>query len=79
MTDASVTSGAALAAYNEQSKGAAFQWEIAKNNITAMAIELGTMLLPALTTLLSLISGVVGAFGDMPEPIKYVVLGMGCW
>src|SRR5205085_12301413 len=77
MTDQTKVLGATQAAYTEQSKSASFQWEIAKNNVTAMAIELGTMLLPALTAVMSFISGFVGGLSEMSSATKWVVIGLG--
>jgi TP901 family phage tail tape measure protein len=70
ISDATEVMGATQRAYNEQSKSFTFQLELAKNNLAALAIEIGTAVLPALTSLVQTISGILIAFSDLPGPVK---------
>jgi TP901 family phage tail tape measure protein len=45
------TAGSTQAALNEQSKALSFQWQLLKNNATALGITIGTMFLPVLKTM----------------------------
>lgn len=50
ITDKTKRQGATLAALKEQMKGVGLQWDVMKNGINGVAIELGTKLLPYLTS-----------------------------
>lgn len=69
--------GATQKAFNEQSKSFSFQLELAKNNLTALGIEIGQRILPVLSTLLSSVTGLVTFFSDLPGPVKVVATVLG--
>ncbi|MCA1571937.1 MAG: phage tail tape measure protein [Chloroflexi bacterium] len=73
ITDKTAVMGATQRAYTEQSKSFTFQLELAKNNLAAMAIEIGMAVLPALTSLVQMVGGVFTAFSDLPGPVKAVL------
>jgi TP901 family phage tail tape measure protein len=69
ITDKQKRAGAAQAAYAEQSKALAVQWELAKSSATAFAIEVGNRLLPALSGLAQQIGGLFDSFSSLPGPV----------
>jgi len=69
--------GATQRAFNEQSKSFSFQLELAKNNLVALGIEIGQRVLPALSSLASMVSGVLTTFSDLPGPVKAAVAVFG--
>lgn len=69
--------GATQRAFNEQSKSFTYQLEVAKNNLTAMGIEIGRIVLPALSQLTQMLGGVLAGFGAMPSGMQTAIVGLG--
>lgn len=75
MQGASEGAGAAQGAFEQQSKGAAFQAKIFQNNITAIALSLRTTLLPAMNDILNAIKPVVNAMANFAAEHPKIVTG----
>ena len=70
--------GATQAAYDEQSKSAAPSGDLAKNNVTAMAIELSHVARSRRSrTCSDPSSDLASGLGDMPGPMQVLVVGTG--
>lgn len=77
IADENQRAGATTAAQAVQMQGLGAQWQITKNQMAAVGIEVGTALVPALTLLTQLLQYVVGAFQAIPAPVKAVIAGFG--
>jgi TP901 family phage tail tape measure protein len=72
--------GAAQRAFDIQSKGLGFQIEITKNNVMALAIQTGNMLLPVLRSAAGSVKSLADGFAGLSGPartIVTVVVGLG--
>ncbi len=67
MSDAS---GATAIAFQEQIKSFDAQLKSFKNNVTAVLIELGNIILPVLNDIMAGIKPILQAFRSLPEPVK---------
>ncbi len=76
ITDESQRMGATQRAYNEQAKSFSFQLEVAKNNLNALGIEIGTRMLPVLSSFLSGLTSLVDFFADLPGPVQAVATAL---
>lgn len=73
MNDATKGQGATQRALDQQTKSLSLQWQKFVNNLQAVSIELGQRLLPLIKPIIQLITSLVGAFNDLPGPIKEVI------
>lgn len=53
----------------------ASQIEIMKNNVNDLAINMGSVFLPAINGGLSAVNGLAGAIGSLPEPLQQAIAG----
>lgn len=77
ITDAAKRQGAAQAALEEQSKALGFQLTLMKNSIMAVAIEIGTALIPVVKAIAGFITTLVQGFSALPGPVKTVATVLG--
>lgn len=66
--------GATQRALEEQSKSAAFQFDILRNRMEAVAIEVGNKLIPHLLGLAGVVADVASGFGSLPDGAQSVAL-----
>lgn len=77
ITDIEKRAGAAQRVYNEQSKTTAVQLGLTKSAVSALAIETGTLLLPAIRETTGWVTAFAGGLADLPDGAQLAVLGVG--
>lgn len=70
MRDAMKGEGATARALAEQQKALGYQWSILKNNVMAVAIQLGRGLLPVMKVVGGVLKTMVVGFEKLPGPVK---------
>lgn len=74
ITDETARADAAQQAYEEQSKAFSVQLDLAKSSVSAVAIEIGTFFLPAMTTAAEVVAGLADGFSVLPGPLQTIVI-----
>lgn len=69
--------GAVDAAFAEQAKSFAFQWQAFRRDIEALAMDIGSKLLPILARLLEIGGDFITWFRGLPEPVRTAVYVIG--
>ena len=68
---------ALMAEYEQRVGTTESQLQIFKNTVVDAAISFGELLLPVITAIIGPLGDFAGWIADLPEPIKYVVMGLG--
>lgn len=69
--------GSTQRALAEQAKSAAFQYDVLRNRLNAVGIEIGNQLIPSLLTVANVVADVAGAFSALPDEAQtFVLLGL---
>lgn len=76
MQQASEGSGATMEAFEQQSKGAAFQAKIFQNNITAIGLQLRTVLLPAINSAMQAVIPFLEKFANFAQEHPKILAGV---
>ena len=66
--------GSTARAYEEQSKSFSVQLDLAKSSISAFAIEIGTVFLPAATSVAQAVGSLADFISSLPGPLKTTVV-----
>lgn len=76
MDDATKGAGATQRALNQQQQSFAFQWQITKNQINAVLLDIGEELIPVLKTAAVVLRAFVDGWEALPKPLRSALIIM---